>query len=100
MVNCKRVVHAEKYETHKKTHNKRRPLRVTDTSCCPPDNGLDGRNERDSALEDEDGHQAIMNDAKVGCSVGVDSQRIAAIVVAMSVAAGVLYLASKKGLLY
>lgn len=72
---------------------------MTNSSCCPPDNGIDNRIERDSALVDEDGHQAIMNNAKVGASDGVDSQRIAMIVVGMSAAAGVLYLAHKNGLI-
>lgn len=99
IASCKRVVHAGKYKSHKKPHIKKNPLRVTDSSCCPPDNGIDNRIERDSALTDEDGHQALLNDGKVGASDGVDSQRIAILVVSMSVAAGVLYLAKRNGLI-
>lgn len=99
IANCKRVVHSNRYRKHGKPHIKKNPLRVTDSTCCPPDNGIDNRLERDSAFVDEDGHQAMLNDGKVGASDGVDSQRIAVLVVSMSVAAGVLYLAHKNGLI-
>ena len=98
-LNCGRYSHCKQHQSRTLLADPKRPMRVSDSRCCPLESGVMKREEQDPAQVDEDGNLATMGDegnVTLGGDYFADTERLAWTGVAMAAVAGVMWLAYRR----